>query len=135
MKTKACTFIAGLFAFSLFAAGCHMGRTTGTTLLGTGVGAGVGAIAGGSKGTAIGAGVGALSGFLLGAYEDKREERMMEQGYAPAPPVVVHEHRHPVVYERSVVYERDPVIYEQRDPEYEEFLRWKAERGAPSPQP
>ena len=134
MKLKTCSMIVGLLAFSLFATGCHMGRTTGTTLLGTGVGAGVGAIAGGSKGTAIGAGVGALSGFLIGAYEDKREERMMEHGYAPAPPVVVHEHRHPVVYERSVVYEQ-PVIHEQRDPEYEDYLRWKAERGAPPPQP
>lgn len=129
MNVKTIFMFAGLAAFSVMATGCHMGRTTGTTLLGTGVGAGVGAIAGGSKGTAIGAGVGALSGFLIGAYEDKREQQMMEHGYAPAPHVVVHEHRHPVVYERSVVYEREPVIYEQRDPEYEEFLRWKAERA------
>jgi hypothetical protein len=125
--------LIGLAGAASLAGGCHMGRTTGTTLLGTGVGAGVGAIAGGSKGTAIGAGVGALSGFLIGAYEDKREQRMMQQGYAPVAPVVVHEH-HPVVYEPPVLYERpEPVIYE-RDPEYEEFLRWKAERAA-SPTP
>ncbi len=129
MQSKTYAIIAGLLTLSLFATGCHMGRTTGTTLLGTGVGAGVGAIAGGSKGTAIGAGVGALSGFLIGAYEDKREERMMEHGYAPAGPVVIEEHYHPVVYER-----REPVIYyEQRDPEYEDYLRWKAERAAPQP--
>jgi hypothetical protein len=126
MQSKQYAIVSGLAAISLFATGCHMGRTTGTTLLGTGVGAGVGAIAGGSKGAAIGAGVGALSGFLIGAYEDNREERMMEQGYPPEH-VVIEEHHYPVVYER-----REPVIYE-RDPDYEEFLRWKAERAAQQP--
>lgn len=118
--------VAALSSLLVLASGCGLGRTSKTTLLGTGVGAGVGAIAGGSKGTAIGAGVGAVSGFLVGVYEDKREEKMMEQGQAPPPSVVVHEHRYgpPVVYEQ-----REPAY--QHDPEYEEFLRWKAQRAAP----
>jgi len=91
MLKRKITMIAALSIAPLLGGCSNMGRTTKTTLLGTGIGAGVGAIAGGSKGTAIGAGVGALSGFAVGAYEDKREEKMIEQGYAPPPPGVVYE--------------------------------------------
>jgi hypothetical protein len=93
--------------------GCDsMGRTTKTTLVGTGVGAGIGAIAGGSEGTAIGAGAGALSGFLVGLYEDKREDKLRREQY---------ERERLRDYEQ---YDRAPAY----DPEYEEFLRWKRER-------
>jgi hypothetical protein len=105
MKTKSkmrMLAAAVLLPSSTILLGCDsMGRTTKTTLIGTGVGAGIGAIAGGGEGTAIGAGAGALGGFLVGAYEDKREEKM-----------------------RREEYERAPAY----DPEYEEYRQWKHER-------
>lgn len=122
--------LTAAIAAALAFAGCSgPNRTTKTTLLGTGVGAGVGAIAGGSKGTAIGAGAGALSGFLVGRYEDKREDKLRREGYA------VPDSR-PTQY--RYVREIDEQEYEdylrwkaERDADYEEYQRWRAERGTP----